>query len=229
MKITCPNCSKKLKLGDKIQKSLEQLEPGRILRLNCPKCHESIALDAVHLPAGKQHGEVIVGSTIKPPPPPDIQWLKNGVFEEEETVEDIPQTLILAKPGTERDNISEAVENIGYQATFANSGEEAMEKLQFTNYASVILHDNFEAGGLRASAFHQFMRDMSMQKRRFIFYILIGPEFSTLYDLEALAYSANLVVNSSEVPELLTIFRKSIPQYEDLFGNLMAEISAYSG
>ncbi len=229
MKILCPNCSKTLKISDKIQKGLERLGPGRVLRLSCPKCGESIALDAGHLPADTGQGVIIVGSTIKPPPPPNIAWLKSGVFEEEEVVEDIPQTLILAKPGAERDSISEAVENIGYQSTFANSGKEAMEKLRFTNYASVILHDNFEDGGLRTSSFHQFMRDMAMQKRRFIFYILIGPEFSTLYDLEALAYSANLVVNSSEIPELLTIFRKAIPQYEELFGNLMAEISAYSG
>lgn len=229
MNIICPNCSKKLKLSDKIEKGLEQLGPGRVLRLSCPKCKESIALDAGHLPTEGQHGEIIVGSTIKPPLPPDTSWLKDGVFEEEEVVEDIPQTLILAKPGAERDKISEAVENIGYQATFASSGKEAVEKLQFTNYASVILHENFENISLRASSFHQFMRDMAMQKRRFIFYILIGSEFSTLYNLEALAYSANLVVNSREIPELLTIFRKSIPQYEELFGNLMAEISAYSG
>ncbi len=229
MKITCPNCSKTLKISDKIRKGLEQLGPGRVLRLNCPKCKESIALDASHLPANNQQGEVVVGSTIKPPSAPDITWLKNGVFEEEEVVEDIPQTLILAKPGAERDNICKAVENIGYQATFVRSGKEAMEKLQFTNYASVILHDNFEESGLRTSDFHQFMRDMSMHKRRFIFYILIGPGFSTLYDLEALSYSANLVVNSSEISELLTIFRKAIPQYEKLFGDLMAEINAYSG
>lgn len=229
MNTTCPNCSKKLTISDKIKKGLEQLGPGRVLRLNCPQCKESIALDAGHLPTDKHQGEIIVGSTIKPPMPPDITWLKEGVFEEEEIVEDIPQTLILAKPGAERDSISEAVENIGYQATFASSGKEAIENLQFTNYASVILHENFEDIGLRASSFHQFMRDMAMQKRRFIFYILIGSEFSTLYDLEALAFSANLVVNSREIPELLTIFRKSIPQYEELFGNLMAEISAYSG
>jgi len=68
-----------------------------------------------------------------------------------------------------------------------------------------------------------------MLKRRFIFYILIGPEFSTLYDLEALSNSANLVVNTQEIPELLTILRKAIPRYEDLFGSLMAELNAYSG
>jgi CheY-like chemotaxis protein len=168
-------------------------------------------------------------SSVKPPSPPDIAWLKEGTFEEEEVVEDIPQTLILIKPGAKREGIAKSVESIGYQASFVESGKEAMEKMQFVNYASVILHSEFEEGGLEHSAFHQFMREMSMLKRRFIFYILVGPEFSTLYDLEALANSANLVVNDREIPELLTILRKAIPRYEELFGSLMAEISAYSG
>jgi len=59
------------------------------------------------------------------------------------------------------------------------------------------------------------------------FYILIGEEFSTLYDLEALSYSANLVVNTQEIPELLTVLRKAIPRYEELFGSLMAELNTY--
>lgn len=231
MNITCTNCSKKLKISDKIRKGIEHLAPGRVLRLNCPKCREPITLDASCLtgtPKPKQRGAT-VGSAIRPPGPPDIGWLKDGVFEEEEVVEDIPQTLVLAKPGPQRDSIGQAVESIGYQITFASSEEDAMERLQFVNYASVIFHESFGDNDLRSSSFHQFMRDMPMHKRRFIFYILIGSDFSTLYDLEALAYSANLVVNDSEVPELLTILRKAIPSYEELFGSLMAEMSAYSG
>ena len=104
-----------------------------------------------------------------------------------------------------------------------------MERMQFVNYASVIFHSQFEGTELDQSSFHRYMRNMAMQKRRFIFYILIGPEFFTLYDLEALANSANLVVNDREIPQLLIILRKSIPQYEELFGTLMAEINAYGG
>jgi hypothetical protein len=57
----------------------------------------------------------------------------------------------------------------------------------------------------------------------------VGPSFFTLYNLEALANSANLVVNEKELPDLLTILRKAIPQYEELFGTLMAELSAFGG
>lgn len=230
MIIICQNCNKKLKLSDKTEKGIQQLAPGRLLRLPCPKCGEAIVLDGNHLnPSSTAQQKNLKAEAVKPPEAPDITWLKEGTFEEEEVVEDIPQTLILINPGSARDQVAKAIESIGYQASFAGSDEEAMEKMQFVNYASVILHTSFRPGPLDESPFHNFMRDMSMLKRRYIFYILIGPDFSTLYDLEALALSANLVVNDNEIPELLTILRKAIPRYEELFGSLMAEISAYSG
>ena len=228
MNITCPNCAKKLKLSNKIKSSIQNLAQGQTLRLPCPQCSEKIVLDAKSLDSDSKTQEIVVGSVIKPPEAPDISWLKEGVFEEQEVIEDVPQTLIIMEAGEERQAVSKAVESIGYQVSFAESGEDAIEKMQFVNYASVIYHSGFEGGELDDSPFHQFMRGLSMQKRRFIFYILIGPEFSTLYDLEALACSANLVVNERELPDLLTILRRSIPKYEELFGSLMAEISSYT-
>ena len=225
MNITCKNCSKKLTLSEKIQKGIQRLAPGRTLRLPCPHCKEALVLGHSNLTANT---DSLDNSSVRPPSPPDISWLKEGTFEEEEVVEDIPQTLILIKPGKNRDTIIKAVESIGYQASFAETSREAIEKIQFVNFASVILHTGFEGGGLEQSFFHQYMRDLPMSKRRFVFYILVGNGFSTLYDLEALANSANLVVNDREIPELLTILRKAIPGYEELFGSLMAEISAYS-
>lgn len=225
MTIICKHCSKKLKPSNKIIKGIERLAPGRTLRLPCPQCKKPIILDRSCLSSGAKQPT----SSVRPPSPPDLTWLKEGTFEEEEIIEDIPQTLILVQPGKKRDIITKAIESIGYQASFAESDEEAMEKMQFETFASVILHTEFSEGNLEKSTFHTFMRNMSMQKRRFIFYILIGPDFSTLYDLEALARSANLVVNDQEVPQLLTILRKAIPKYEELFGSLMAEISAYGG
>ena len=238
MTITCPHCTKKLKISDKIKSSVQQLPPKKSVRLKCPQCENTIFINAESLCTGMEHPpsqhqgphkETEAASRIKPPTPPDISWLKEGVFESEEVIEDIPQSLIIMHPGKERDQVAESVESIGYQPTFAESAKDAMEKMQFINYASVILHSQFEGKELDKSSFHHFMRNMGMQKRRFIFYILIGPDFFTLYDLEALANSANLVVNDREIPELITILRKAIPQYEELFGTLMEEINAYSG
>lgn len=67
------------------------------------------------------------------------------------------------------------------------------------------------------------MYDMNMSRRRFIFYTLVGKEFKTLYNLQALAYSANLVVNDNEIPYFNVILRKAIPEYEELFGPITEE------
>jgi hypothetical protein len=70
------------------------------------------------------------------------------------------------------------------------------------------------------------MCDMPMQKRRYLFYILIGPEFNTLYNLQSLAYSANLVINDNDLYHLGVALRKAIPQYEELFGPYMEELTS---
>lgn len=138
-------------------------------------------------------------------------------------VEDIPKALILMADSPDRRLVTEAMEALGYQPTFVESAEDAIEKMQFINYASVILHSHYEGPALENGAFHQFMRDMNMNKRRYIFYMLIDPEFRTLYDLQALACSANLVVNDQDLSQLTIILRKTIPQYEAMFGAIMQE------
>ena len=55
-----------------------------------------------------------------------------------------------------------------------------------------------------------------------MFYALIGPQFHSLYDLEALTNSANLVVNDADVKHFSTILNKSIQDYNDLFGPYLA-------
>jgi hypothetical protein len=67
---------------------------------------------------------------------------------------------------------------------------------------------------------------MAMQKRRGIYYVLVGPEFHTLYNLDALHHSANLVVNDNELPDLPIILKKSFREYDELFGPFLAALRA---
>jgi hypothetical protein len=124
----------------------------------------------------------------------------------------------------ERKVVIEAAEKFGYRVEMADTPDQAIGKMQFVNFASVFLHSGFEPGGIESGLFHQYMRNLKMGRRRFIFYVLIGPEFKTLYNLQALASSANLVVNDAEIPYIETVLRKTIPEYEALFGPLMEEL-----
>ncbi len=230
MSVNCPHCGKQLKLSDKLRGSLQKLKPGQAVRLKCIQCGSPFQLDAGAVAGPKSAGKAVEKQKkrreggVRPPTPPDVSWLKEGVFEDREVVEEIPLALVLVPEDCGRAEVMKAVEALGYRAEMAESAESAMEKMEFVNYSSVILHTAFEPGGLRQGVFHNYMRSMAMNKRRYVFYTLIGSDMHTLYDLEALANSANIVVNQDDVPYFGTILRKAIPDYEALFGPLMEEM-----
>lgn len=221
MNVSCPHCGKQLKIGEKVENSLAALAIGQQLRIRCIQCNQPFGIDAA---AGRKKAPPVKPAVkVTPPSPPDISWLKEGVFEEEEAVEEVPRALVLMADVPARAAVISDLEKLGYRADLVGTADEAMEKMQFVNFASVILHADFEPDGLEG-AFHRFMRAMSMNKRRYIFYVLVGREFKTLYDLQALSCSANLVVNDDDIPHFSLLLRKTIPEYEALYGPLMEEL-----
>jgi len=221
MDITCSACGKKHKSNAKLEAGLAKLEPGKKLRLKCVQCQEPILLDRSMLAAKPEAGPP---NRIKPPGPPDITWLYEGEFIDEEMVADIPQAMVLMPEGKALDEVLRALAGLGYQAEAAQNMEKALEKMQFFNYSNVVLHSHFAGSGLAGNEFHEYMRTMNMSRRRFIFYVLVGPDFRTFYDLEALSNSANLVVSENDTEYFDIILRKAIPEYENLFGSYMTEL-----
>jgi hypothetical protein len=243
MIVLCPHCGKQLKLGEKITESVRSLEPGRRIKIKCAHCAVAFGLDMsmdqsaatakeparepVKEPAKKMPEAPPRPSErprVKPPAAPATDWLKAGTFEEKDVVEDIPKALLLMPNLPGREQVVKAATSVGYRVEEADSPQEAIEKMLFVNYAAVFLHSRFEPGGVTTGIFHKYMRSMNMARRRYVFYVLIGNEFSTLYDLQALSCSANLVVNDAEIPFIAVALKKAIPEYEELFGPLMEEL-----
>lgn len=216
----CPYCSKDLNLNEsqraKVESALASLKSGT-LKLGCPHCRQAIQL--------KPDGSVLTGTpaaaedATKPGQPayPDTSWLAGGLYDEKKTVEDIPKVLVLMPDGDARDFVMKTFGDIGYQVDLAESSSDAIAKMRFVNFAAVVLHSSL-VGAHTDSPFHEYMRKMSMAKRRYIYYILVGKEFHTLYDLEALSYSANIVINDNEISHFDIILRKGLRDYDDLFG-----------
>ena len=222
---TCHYCHQPLELSDKQVAKLEQalfkLAPGKTLSMKCPLCQSSIVLDKSGLVAKKTSANI-----VQPPPPPDLEWLKTGAYQGEEKVEDVPMALVLYQSGEQCKRVHQALEAVGYQVFLADTVEEAMERMRFVNFAAVAFQANME-GPFESASFHTYMRTMPMDRRRYIFYILIGDTFHTLYHLEAFAYSANLTVNTGDLRHLDIVLRKAIPDYEELFGPILEEMGAY--
>lgn len=221
---SCPHCQSTLKFGEAQQEKLKQalaaLGPGKKLTIKCPSCGKPIVFEA---PASSGRKGA---AAVKPPGPPDLGWMKEGRLQEDEKLEDVPMALILYPDNKQRDIVRDALESVGYQVLFANDITEAMERMRFVSFACVVLHSQFEGPVLEKSTFHQYMRNLAMNRRRYLFYILIGPEFHTLYQLQALVFSANLVVNEKDLLNLNLALRKAIPVYEELFGPYMEELAS---
>ncbi len=233
----CPQCQHPLKLSDsqqaKINKALAALPPGKTLKLGCPHCRQTIELTSNGEMPGPEPANgkpertpaaPIPAPPVKkaaqglppPPGPPDVGWLRGGELEVEDILEDVTQVLILFRPGADRDKVSQAFEEINYKPVYPESAAEAIEMMRFVNFAAVALEKNYD-GNLAASELHAHMQAMAMSRRRYMYYVLVGPDCNTLYDLEALSDSANLVVNNKDLDKFWLVLKKGMHDYENLF------------
>ncbi|MBU4262123.1 MAG: hypothetical protein KKC76_09660 [Proteobacteria bacterium] len=230
----CPNCGKTLNLTEgqreKIDHAVSALPPGKSLKFNCPHCHKPIEMqredrEEVRQP-GSRHSSTPAGHGLpEPPGPPDRSWLERGDLGSGEVLEDVPQVMILVKNEQIQADIVQYFDDMGYKAVMPRTPEDAIERMRFINFSAVVLHSGFE-GNLAESTVHAYMQGMSMPKRRYIYYVLIGPEFSTLYNLEALSNSANLVINEADISAFPLVLKKGFRDYDELFGPYLAALAA---
>lgn len=233
---SCPSCGKGLELNAaqkaKVETAIAALQEGTHLKLGCPHCRQPIKIGR----DGRQLGQDVSPTAAKPPAavekitppgPPDISWLGTDETSGAERLEDVPLVLILVADSGLREQIAEAYAEIGFHPVVVDSSEQAIDRMRFGEFKAVVYHTGFEPAPLREAMFHQHMRQLTMNKRRYIHYLVIGPDRRTLYDLEALAESANLVVNDRDASRLGLILRKSLADYEELFGPYLAALREF--
>jgi len=233
----CPHCQEPLNLSEiqksKVQTALDELPPGNLLKLGCPQCQKPFELkpdgtipgqqQPQKVPVSPSGGPPVSGArkvNISPPPPPDLSWLASGKMQEQEVIGDTPMVLILMNKGPGLSTVREAYQDEGFLPGFSDSLDDAINRMSFTPFAALVLHSRFEGDSLESNSFHIFIKKMAMIRRRNFHYTLIGPEFQTLYDLQALSNSANLVVNDNELSNFRIILKKSLHESQKLFGPL---------
>ncbi len=230
----CPHCKEEINLSPaqqaKVDNALARLKTGT-LKLGCPHCGKPIELLSDGSLADIKAAMSGRGGRLRrlpdPPPPPDIQWLLGGEFEDHEEIRDIPKALVLVEEGELRDDISGALVETFYQPMYANDPEHAIEQMALTEFSLVVLQDGFGGKAIKDSPFHQFMLHLPMSKRRYLLYCLVGKKFHSLYGLEALSLSANFVVNESDSAHFKNILKRAKSDYEELFGAYISVLEEF--
>lgn len=222
MIIACPHCGKQLKAGEKFIQSVQALSQGEAAKVKCTQCARPFEVTASMLAvSGQEAGDI----KVKPPAAPDLNWLVSETVVVDDVVDELPLVMLLVRDADKYSVLAKAFESLGYRVGSAKTAAEAIEKMQFVVYSAVVLHTDFEGGSaLDSSLVHSSICGMEMYRRRHMLYILVGDQFNTMYDLEALSYSANMVVNDRELSHFSMLLRKMVLDYEALFGPFIDEL-----
>lgn len=125
-------------------------------------------------------------------------------------------SLLCADPNTTA-AAKAAIRELGYKFHTAEAPELAIDRLRYTQYDMIILHENFAGSSLRSNAVLNYLAWLPMAQRRNSFVCLIGPSFKTLDAMQAFAQSVHLVMNPGDLPNLTAILKKGLAEFELLY------------
>jgi hypothetical protein len=125
-------------------------------------------------------------------------------------------SLICADPNT-TEAAKVTLRELGYKFHTAETPELAIERIRYTNYDCIILHENFAGSSLRSNAVLNYLAPLPMAQRRYSFVCLVGPSFKTLDAMQAFGQSVHLVLNPSDLTNLGPILKKGLAEFDLLY------------
>jgi hypothetical protein len=161
-------------------------------------------------------------NVIPPPPPPDTSWLADGMVDKDTSHSgDSLTALVVIVADNTRTIVERVLVKMGYAIDTAVSAEQAIQRLQAVQYNLIICGTDVALQDI-----HQYICSFPSTRRRMTYYAIIGPHLHTLYNLEALAFSVNLVINEQDLQDMENILCKGFRDYEDLFRPLLDSLGS---
>ena len=127
------------------------------------------------------------------------------------------KTSLICGDSSTTDMVKTTLRELGFKFHTAETPELAIERIRYTNYDCIILHENFAGSSLRSNAVLNFLAVLPMAQRRNWFVCLVGPSFQTLDAMQAFAQSVHLVLNPTDLPNLTAILKKGLAEDEVLY------------
>ena len=125
-------------------------------------------------------------------------------------------SLICADPNT-TEAAKATLRELGFKSHTAETPELAIERMRYTLYDCIIVHENFAGSSLRSNTVLNYLSPLPMAHRRHSFVCLVGPSLKTLDAMQAFGQSVHLVLNPSDLPNLGPILKKGLAEFELLY------------
>jgi CheY-like chemotaxis protein len=125
-------------------------------------------------------------------------------------------SLVCADPAT-TEVVRATLRELGYKSHTAETGETAIDRIRYTPYDVIIIHESFAGSSLRSNAVLNYLAPLPMAQRRYSFVCLVGASFKTLDAMQAFAQSVHVVVNPTDLPNMAAILKKSLAEFDLLY------------
>ena len=125
-------------------------------------------------------------------------------------------SLICADPNT-TEVAKATIRELGFKFHTAETPELAVERMRYTTYDCIVVHENFAGSSLRSNPVLNYLAPLPMSQRRHSFVCLIGPSFKTLDAMQAFGQSVHLVLNPADLPNMGPILKKGLAEFELLY------------
>jgi hypothetical protein len=125
-------------------------------------------------------------------------------------------SLICADPTT-TDAVRSTMRDLGFKFHVADTPEMAIERIRYTQYDVIVIHENFAGSTIRSNPVLGYLTPLPMAQRRNSLVCLIGPSFKTLDAMQAFGQSVHLVVNPIDVPNLTAILKKAQAEFDTIY------------
>jgi hypothetical protein len=127
------------------------------------------------------------------------------------------KTSLICADASTTEAVKNTLRELGYKFHTAETPELAIERMRYTDYNCIVIHENFAGTSIRSNPVLNYLAPLPMLQRRDSFVCLVGESFKTLDAMQAFAQSVHLVVNPSDLPNLTAILKKGLMESETLY------------
>lgn len=230
MIIRCDNCSVSLQLD-------ESKIPSGNFTVRCPRCQNMLrankdakgmaASPAQQLEANKaapaagqsgqfaeKQSEFEINSALRSL----LSALQSGKasLDKDDDEGERPRRVLLCL-GDKRDEVAKLMSESGYRVYIAQTPAQANERLREGKTEIVIFSPDFAAEFGGAAILQQKANTMYSSERRRLFLVSLEDGGTTMNAHEAFLRNLNLIVNTSDIPQLPLILNRAVLDFNDLY------------